>query len=386
MATLRILHVIPTLNRGGAERLALDIVYHLQKRDDVAVSLVVISDFNAYAEQSVDLPIRHVAAAIQPSLWRKTKLQASALQQYINDWQPDIIHTHLFQADFIIRYITTGTIPVVTHFHDNMPQYRPFLWDTLFRKKRLTNYYERWLLRKSLRNGTNRFLAISQHSLHYIQHSLQASEDKSILLHNAIDLKRFRVRGAGSQNEETIKLITVGSLVDKKNQLFLIEVMGYLPENYSLKIFGDGPTRQVIEAKIESEELANRVQLCGIVTNVEAYYTKSNMYVHAATYEPFGLVLLEAMASGLPVVTLDGGGTCDIIENGVNGFILVNHDPKEFAQKIIQLAEDPALYASMRQAALQTAQRYGMDAYIVKLLEIYRGVIDEAAALQNAGN
>jgi glycosyltransferase involved in cell wall biosynthesis len=95
------------------------------------------------------------------------------------------------------------------------------------------------------------------------------------------------------------------------------------------------------------------------------------MYVHSATYEPFGLALIEAMAAGLPVITLDGGGNRDIIEQHKNGMMLFKQDAHEFAQAIHSLAEDENQYRSISNNAIEFARNYDIKNYVDKLLDLY---------------
>jgi spore coat protein SA len=101
------------------------------------------------------------------------------------------------------------------------------------------------------------------------------------------------------------------------------------------------------------------------------------MYLHAATYEPFGLVLLEAMAAGLPIVSYDGQGNRDIIEDGKNGFILTSPTPKEFANKIIFLLTNKIEYETMSEYAKLYAKKFDIDNYCINLLTIYQKALQE---------
>lgn len=365
----------------------LDIIAYLCKRGEIHVCLVVLGDQNDYSEQTEDLSITWMQEYVRPSFWKKHQVRVDTFQEFLDEWEPDIIHTHLFQADFLVRYVTKGRIPVVTHFHDNIPQYKAFSMAMLLSKKSITNFYEKRLIIQSLRNGVNRFIAISRHTHDYVHRTLHPSPSQLVLLPNAIDLDRFSI--SESQvfaNSGDITLVNVGSLVNKKNQQFLLRVMNLLPEKYQLDLLGDGPNMGKLTRQVEENDLQNRVRLIGTVNEPEAYYQSSNLYVHAATYEPFGLVLLEAMACGLPVVTLDGGGNRDIVQNGYNGFLLKEADEKKFAQKIQEIIDNPDLYQKLREGALLTAQNFGMDAYAERLIELYRGVLDEATHRQTHGN
>ncbi|MDB4091086.1 glycosyltransferase family 4 protein, partial [Crocinitomicaceae bacterium] len=96
---------------------------------------------------------------------------------------------------------------------------------------------------------------------------------------------------------------------------------------------------------------------------------------HSATYEPLGLVLLEAMAAGLPIITLDGKGNRDLMEQGKNGYMIHQQDPKEFAQKIISLVENKGKYAEISNYCKEYVKQYDIKEYVNKLLALYKDSI-----------
>jgi glycosyltransferase involved in cell wall biosynthesis len=110
----------------------------------------------------------------------------------------------------------------------------------------------------------------------------------------------------------------------------------------------------------------------GKVEKVEDYLEDSDIYLHSATYEPLGLVLLEAMAVGLPVITLDGKGNRDLIEEGKNGYMIYDQDPEKFAQKIIFLVKNKSKYAEISSYCKQYAEKYDIKEYVNKLYLLYK--------------
>ena len=138
-----------------------------------------------------------------------------------------------------------------------------------------------------------------------------------------------------------------------------------------LSIVGEGAERTLIENSITSNNIGEKVFLLGRNDFPEETLWQSNIYVHASFSEAFGLTLLEAMAAGLPVVTLNGGGNADIMENGKNGFIINNQDPALFAAKILEIWQNKQLYAQMSEYAVKYAQQFDIKEYAVKLLQLY---------------
>ena len=169
-------------------------------------------------------------------------------------------------------------------------------------------------------------------------------------------------------------MISVGSLNQNKNHLFLIDVIEILytyNKKIILNIAGEGNQRVKIEKLIDEKKLKNNIILLGNINSIEGYLWQSSIYVHAAKSEAFGLTLIEAMAAGLPVITLDGKGNRDLIEQGKNGYMVFEESPPLFAEKIIELWEDNNKYQLMSQYASQYAKQFDIKPYIDKLLYLY---------------
>jgi glycosyltransferase EpsD len=137
--------------------------------------------------------------------------------------------------------------------------------------------------------------------------------------------------------------------------------------NVNCIFLGDGPTKKEVEMRAMDLNIINQCNFLGNVEQVEEYLWKSDVYVHTAIYEPLGLVLIEAMAAGLPIVTLDGHGNRDLMENGKNGFILKEQDPKMFATKIIEVYRNQEI----KEFNIRFARQYDIGNYTSKLLGIY---------------
>jgi len=100
---------------------------------------------------------------------------------------------------------------------------------------------------------------------------------------------------------------------------------------------------------------------------------ENDVFLHTAKYEPFGLVLVEALASGLPVVAYSaGGGSDEIIKNGFNGYKITNLDPVVFAEEIINLYLDKSIYSRLSKNAVATSQSYDIKPYVEQLLKLYK--------------
>jgi glycosyltransferase involved in cell wall biosynthesis len=372
---LKILHIIPDLKKGGAERLVVDICNELSLRPAVAVKIVIFKDCNEYSYATSLLDINIIPSMVIPSITNKPIIKIDELMQFIDHYKPDIIHSHLFEAEIVSRFKLCNGVKYFTHCHDNMPQFNPFSIQTVISKKKCTLFYEKMLLVRNYRISKTTFIAISNHTVTFFQNSLSHRLKGNIrLLYNAINFNRFYSNKKDQKDLSTLKLISIGSFVPKKNQQLLLSVVALLKKRgftVALTLLGNGSEFDNLKNSSKRLGIEAFIKMPGNVDSVEQYLLQNDIYVHSAYYEPFGLVLLEAMAAGLPVVCLDGGGNKDIMVEGKNGYIIDEQNAALFADKIIALYTNRILYNEMSTFAQQYAQQYDIKNYVDRLLELY---------------
>jgi glycosyltransferase involved in cell wall biosynthesis len=378
----KILHIIPSLAKGGAERLVLDICNEFKKRGDAEIMLMVLHPENDYPQLSAGINICHCPSVVAPSIRKKHSVNLVAFDNIVNEFQPDIIHSHLYEAEMASRWRLFGHIAYVTHCHSNFEQFSNFSLNSLFRKKRLTNFYEKTILCRQYKKCNNHFIVISKDSETYYKNKLPSGLAKNIVrIPNALNYKEFYFDRPPFRKKEQISLVSTGNLNLNKNHAFLISIVHELRlagHNVSLDIIGEGRERSNLEKSIRLLGLQDHVHLRGQVMNVKDYYQKADIYVHVALHEAFGLSILEAMASGLPVICLDGKGNRDIIVEGKNGFIIMKQDTSLFSSKIMQLSCDTILYDQLSVYARQFAEQFDIGSYCERLMSFYKELFHPA--------
>lgn len=374
---IKVLHIIPSLKIGGAERITFDICKELASRENIQVCIVIMENVVSF-DIPENLEIRVTNSNVKLSKYKKNHYNLKDYVDIVNNFKPDIIHSHLFQAEIFSRALLIKEVKYVTHVHDNMIQLNKFELNSHL-NKRISNYYEKKWILKRYKKVNNYFISISSDTTNFLKQTLSNKLQKNIFeLNNAINVSKFsnnNKRVIGSK----IKLITIGSLVDKKNQILLINLASDLKFNaipFDLIILGDGPNFKMLHEEINHRDLQEHVHLMGNVKNVEFYINNSDLLLHSALYEPFGLVLLEAMSSGLPVICLDGRGNRDIILTGKNGFLLSENNSNLFYEKILYFKNNPNEYEKMSNYAKKFAKKYDIINYVDRLTEIYLKIID----------
>ena len=182
-----------------------------------------------------------------------------------------------------------------------------------------------------------------------------------------------------SKNEgvqECKRIIFVGRLEYQKGLDDLIKVWEQVQrqhDDWQLDIYGDGSQKARLQSVIQERKL--HVNLWGSVDRISECYMRSSMLLLTSVYEPFGLVMPEAMSCGLPVVAFDCPyGPADIITDGVDGFLIKNRDVKAFADRVCQLIEDRELRQRMGQTAIQSAQRYAPERIMPLWKELFESL------------
>lgn len=165
-------------------------------------------------------------------------------------------------------------------------------------------------------------------------------------------------------NLENKKIISIGSLSPQKDQLTMLDIFKKVQKEHPewiLDIYGEGIMRKQLECKIQELGLTNRVYLRGTIQDVTKALLTSSIFILTSKIEGFGLVLIEAMACGVPCISFDNPGPSDIINNGKNGFLITNRNIDLFATKITELIEDSSLRKKMGAQAKLCTERFNPE-------------------------
>lgn len=176
-------------------------------------------------------------------------------------------------------------------------------------------------------------------------------------------------------------IISVGRLELQKGYDELIEVWNKLFQKYSdwkLEIYGEGSLKKELQEKIDKLGMTNSLLLKGVDKNIMDKYLKSSIYVMSSRYEGFGMVLVEAMACGLPVISFDCPcGPKDIIKDGEDGFLIRNRDLNEMANKLEFLIKNEEKRKNMGEKAHQNIARYSKDKVMLQWKNLFEELVNK---------
>lgn len=297
----------------------------------------------------------------------------AAMRRYIQEFQPDVLH--LFEPSLLgiggIYYAQVLHIPLVISYHTNLPAY--------------LRYYKlgflqsaTWKLMRVRHGRADLNLCTSTPMMEELaEHSI----DRLALWERAVDADRFHpsrrlaeMRFTLSQGEpEKPLLLFVGRLCAEKNIGHLRAVLEAIP-GLRLAIVGDGPMRHELERQFRDTPTYFAGYLRGEA--LAAAFASSDLFVMPSETETLGLVLLEAMASGCPVVACRAGGIPDAVEDGVTGF-LYEPGERDLVATVRRVLADAAEQATVRANARAEVERHGWRGATELLRRQYQQAIDD---------
>lgn len=338
---MRILFCIRGLyNSGGTERILTDRANYLAeifKYECMIVTLEQKNKKNFYKLSSKiqlrDLDIDY-SGYYKMNIFKKIVYffkeqikHKNRLKKILEEYMPDIVISLGDNEKYILPKIYKGKLILEHHFE----KYYRFK-----EQKGILNLLVNYILlakEKKLKKYYDEFLVLTE-------------EDKNQWKNiKARVIPNFLVNFPLLRSDlESKKVISVGRLEYQKGYDILIEVWNKVKQKYPdwiLDIYGEGSLKEALQKKINKYGLQNNIYLKGREENIQKKYLDYSMYILSSRYEGFGMVLIEAQASGLPVVSFDCPcGPKDIINHNKDGLLCKNGNIDEMAQKIIYLIEN----------------------------------------------
>jgi colanic acid/amylovoran biosynthesis glycosyltransferase len=224
-------------------------------------------------------------------------------------------------------------------------------------------------------------VVVSDYSARRLIQSYPETADKIHRIYNGVDLSIFKPAKAGAGR---IKLLSIGRLIEKKGFIYLIEAAKLLRDrrfDFECKMVGDGPERGPLLNAIQTYQLEPFVSLTGPLSQPEIVdlLALTSIFVFPAIYDRSGdsdnlpTVLIEAMASRLPLLATDVAGIPEIVQHRGNGLILPEKDPVQLADAIEFLGSKPDLLDQYGQTSQQIAkQKFSLQTTTAALIQIFK--------------
>ena len=346
--------VLPHFGSGGAENMVSRLAAHLDlSKVDAEVICVNGQPQSNPLEKAVienGVPIKFIGKGKGFSGGALFKIWKE-----LSAFKPTIVHTHLSACVYCAPWVLAHRVKMLHTIH-NTPRYE------LIKPKQVV---------MALMYKLNKAIPIAiSHEIQSMMVSYYHLKNNPELVYNPVDISRFDLP---KKPHDGIKIITVGRISPQKNQKLLIKAIKELTKEYpevSLTILGDGPQRAEIEEYIIAEALENEISLKGNVSNVEEYFAQSDIFVLSSAYEGLPLVVLEAMAASLPIVSTDVGGIKDIVTD--NGILVEPGNLAALVEAIKGLIADKATRKKFEKQSHINVQKFDSSIIADQYISIYK--------------
>lgn len=198
------------------------------------------------------------------------------------------------------------------------------------------------------------------------------------IIPNAVDSKKFRRGNKEENNRRVLKILYVGRVEKNKGVEDLVSVANYLRFNtkikYQILIAGDGPEREIITKSVNDLNLSSVFKILGWIPKEEIslYYKIADIFLMPSRYEGMSNAVLEAAASGLPIVGYNIPGNNELINDGYNGFLVDINNFALFKSRVLMLLQNPDMRIKMGANSLDIAKRFQWDDISEKYLDFLK--------------
>lgn len=257
----------------------------------------------------------------------------------------------------------------------------PLHWVALFLEARMfkTRHYRKIIVvSRRTRDDLKRYYHLPESDIHVIYNGVNIEEFSSEVRKQYRD----RIRAALHIAADELLFLFVANEFKRKGLAVLLEAVSLPVKKTSVKLLvigNDNPRKYKKQAC--SLAIEKNVIFLGPCADIQKYYAASDCFVLPTVLEPFGLVIAEAMASGLAVITSRGAGAAELIKNGVSGLLVKNPaNIGELQDEIFKLIHDTELRHSLGKNAQQTMKNYSWERIAKEYLSVYAEIIKEKSA------
>ncbi len=289
------------------------------------------------------------------------RIYSNRLNTYISEIKPDVISCIRDGYASAVLDIK-GNIPVIFESH---AMYR----DVEFENATLMHHFITYLKRRKFRK-LDVIVALTQGD---------ADDWKRVCHHVCVIPNVVHLNETGKYSPcNSRRVVFAGRFDFQKNQGSMLNIWSIVQQRHPdwfLDMYGNGELMTYYEQEVASRNL--NIHVHSAVPDIFEKFMEASMLVMSSLYEPFGLVLAEAKSCGLPVVAFDCPyGPADIINDGVDGFLVEDRNVDAFAERVCQLIENETLRQKMGKAAISSAQRYRPEVIMPKWKQLFTNLVN----------
>lgn len=362
---MKILHIITSLELGGAEKLLSELI-PFQKKSGYNVELMILSDVNSVFKK--DLEEKGIKVSVSKYNSKTSPLNIFAIVKKIKEENYDIVHVHLVHSQYWARcaklldfnkkrkYVTTE------HSTSN--------------KRRNSIVFK--LIDRFIFRGYDKIISISDATENSLKEWIGGDDDNYCVIPNGVDLSRFdNVKPflkseIGFEEDDTI-LMMVSRFQEAKNQKGVVLALKYLPTNYKLVFVGDGILEKDVQEFVKEQNEEKRVKFLGLRRDIPQLLKTADIVIQYSFFEGFGITAVEAMASHKPIIASDVPGLAEVVRGA--GYLCSKDNPKELAEAVLKL-ENKDNYKKVADNCLERSKKFTIKNSAEEYLKLYDKILE----------
>lgn len=353
---MKILHVITSLNTGGAEHLMVDLLPRLRELGDEVELLVFDGTRTPFYEQlaATGIAIHHLGMGgnvYHPrNLWRLT--------QFMRRHHYDIVHTHNTACQLfapLARILSHSKCRLCTTEHNTTNRRRGKWW---------LKPVDRWMYGRY-----NRIICISDQAQSNLV-SYIGNKPSITTIYNGVNTQRFAkgIKDISSQTEFIVTMIA--AFRPQKDQETLVKATELLPPNYKAQFVGVGERLNRMKQMAANSRASDRITFLGLRTDIPEVMEASDIIVLSSHWEGLSLSSIEGMASGRPFVASDVDGLREVVAG--YGVLFCEGDYQQLAHEIENLCGNPVHYRAIAERCQARAQEFDISVMAERYNSCYK--------------
>ncbi len=361
---IKILHILPNLSRGGAERVCFNILNNLNS-EKFSLSLLLFKENSSGEDFKIILNSRGIEVISLQKKYLIDLINFYKIFKTIKRIKPDIVHTHLGGDIYgrIAAWLNKTPIIVSTEHNLNHTE----------------NIGAAYLKTLSAKYA-DKIFAVSNAVKEDAIKRYNLNPKKIETIYNGIDLDIFKNEGENDNNKKDAYTIgALGRLSKQKGFTTLIEAVGKTKhKNYKVNIAGSGELEKDLKNQITNLKLENRINLLGLV-EAKKFLSEIDIFIFPSEWEGLGLAILEAVALKKPVIASGIDGVREIISEK-SGLLFESKNSNDLAEKIDYLIDNfnsPEIHEKIRIAHEIVTKKFSLEVMIENYKNAYEALLNE---------
>lgn len=368
-----ILFIISHLGVGGAQKLLLNLVNHFDRKL-FSINIIAMSGNNPLEKQ---INYNDVRVIPLPRKWRYDMQPAHRIRQFIIKEQIDTVIALDLYCFFFVWYALL------------IIQFKPKVFISLHAtKSRDFKHFLQSMIYVRLLSREEQIISVCDAQANYWSRVFWIPRKHFITIYNGVDVDYFHpsnnscarnsIRSSLNIPEDALIILQVANITtQKRHEDSLLALRNLIKRNPSLPCYllfvGQGPKDREHKLKDLAERLtiSDRVKFCGLQSDVRPFYQAADIFTLSSESEAFSVAALEAMSMGLPCVLTEVGGACEMIVEGMNGYLVTPHNPYNLASGWLKAFENKDNFSHEKIRAWVT-EHFNLTGFVQKYEDLLR--------------